>query len=68
MKLFNQFPIKVSFYLKKNERGKAVVYCKISLRGTQTAFSTGIRCEDPERHWRAGAFEVRNFNDENFQL
>ena len=68
MKLFNQFPIKVSFYLKKNERGKAVVYCKISLRGTQTAFSTGIRIEDPERHWRVGAFEVRNFNDENFQL
>jgi len=68
MRKFNQFPIKATFYPKKNKRGGAIIYCKISCKGTQTALSTGIRCEDPGKHWRVGAFEGRKFSDENYQL
>ena len=68
MRKFNQSPISVTFFPKKNKRGRAVIYCTISFKGTQTKLSTGIRCEDPEKHWRSGAFEGRNFNDENYQL
>ena len=68
MRKFNQFPITASFYPKRNTKGGAVIYCKISLRGTQSALATGISIENADKCWRAGALEGRKFNDENFKL
>ena len=64
--------ISVTFYLKKvslkTEVKKKAVYATIAFKGTAAKMSTGIKCENPEKDWKSGMFEGKNFTDENLKL
>ena len=64
--------ISVTFFLKKislkSEVKKKAVYATIAFKGTSAKISTGIKCEDPEKDWKAGMFEGKNFTDEIHKL
>ena len=64
--------ISVTFFLKKistkSEVKRKAVYATIAFKGTSAKLSTGIKCDNPEKDWKAGMFEGKNFTDENHKL
>ena len=64
--------ISVTFFIKKistkSEVKRKAVYATIAFKGTSAKLSTGIKCDNPEKDWKAGMFEGKNFTDENHKL
>ena len=55
-------------YKKEAVTKKKIIYATIAFNGTSAKLSTGIKCHNPEKDWKAGMFHGKKFSDENHKL